>query len=132
LDRLFEIGVTEIFAHVVSRALGELDIEVQTVHLDSTSFSLAGDYQRQSSSEEAITITHSYSRDRRPELKQAVVGLICEHRGGIPVWLNALDGNGSDSASFPQMVEAYIEQFKTTEEEEEGEGLPTVVADSAL
>lgn len=134
LDRLFEVGLTEIFAHLASRALSELDIEVETVHLDSTSFSLAGDYQRQSSSEEeekAIKITHGYSRDRRPDLKQAVMGLICEHRGGIPVWLSALDGNGSDSASFPQMLEAYIEKFKTTEEEEE-EGLPTVVADSAL
>jgi transposase len=135
LDRLFEIGVTEIFAHVVSRALDELGIEVETVHLDSTSFSLAGDYQTQASSDEekAIMITHGYSRDRRPDLKQAVVGLICEHRDGIPVWLSALDGNDSDSASFPQMLEAYIEQFEATEEEEEeGEGLPTVVADSAL
>jgi transposase len=46
LDRLFEVGVTEIFAHVVSRALHALDIPVETVHLDSTSFSLEGDYRQ--------------------------------------------------------------------------------------
>ncbi len=129
LDRLFEVGVTEIFARVVSRALGELDIRVETVHLDSTSFSLEGDYETRSSSsdEKAIKITHGYSRDRRPDLKQAVLGMICAHRGGLPVWLSALDGNSSDSGSFPGMVEAYVAQLEATEEE-----LPTVVADSAL
>jgi transposase len=130
LDRLFEVGVTEIFAHDVSRALRELDIRVETVHLDSTSFSLEGDYhetQSSSSDGKAITITHGYSRDHRPDLKQAVLGMICEHQGGIPVWLSALDGNSSDSGGFPRMVEAYIAQFETGAEE-----LPTVVADSAL
>lgn len=128
LDRLFEVGVTEIFAHVISRALGELEIRVEAVHLDSTSFSLAGDYERCSfSDEKAIKITHGYSRDRRPDLKQAVLGMICAHRGAIPVWLSALDGNSSDSESFPAMVEAYVARLEAAEEE-----LPTVVADSAL
>jgi transposase len=53
--------------------------------------------------------------------------MICAHRGAISVWLSALDGNSSDSASFPGMVEAYVAQF-----EAQGEELPTVVADSAL
>lgn len=119
LDRLFEVGPTEIFAHVVSRALRELDIQVETVHLDSTSFSLAGDYHetQSSSDEKAIKITHGYSRDRRPDLKQAVLGMICAHRGAIPVWLSALDGNSSDSGSFPGMVEAYVAQFEAQGEE---------------
>jgi transposase len=127
LDRLFEVGVTEIFAHVAPRALGELDIRVETVHLDSTSFSLEGDYHQSSSDEKAIKITHGYSRDRRPDLKQAVLGMICAHRGAIPVWLSALDGNSSDAGNFPGMVEAYVAQF-----EAQGEELPTIVADSAL
>src|SRR5215218_4061384 len=128
LDRLFEVGVTEIFAHVVSRALGELEIRVEAAHLDSTSFSLAGDYEARSSSDEkAITITHGYSRDRRPDLKQAVLVMICAHASAIPVWLSALDANSSDSASFPGMVEAYVARFEAAKEEP-----PTVVADSAL
>ena len=128
LDRLFEVGVTEIFAHVVSRALGELEIRVEAAHLDSTSFSLAGDYEARSSlDEKAITITHGYSRDRRPDLKQAVLGMICAHASAIPVWLSALDANSSDSASFPGMVEAYVARFEAAKEEP-----PTVVADSAL
>ena len=36
-----------------------------------------------------IQITHGYSRDQRPDLKQAV-DLLCSYRS---IWFKALDGN---------------------------------------
>lgn len=44
LDRLFEAGVTEVFAAVAAHALGVFGIEVKQAHLGSTSFSLHGEY----------------------------------------------------------------------------------------
>ena len=40
-------------------------------HLDTTSFSLTGDYVPDSD-EHAIAITHGHAKDHRPDLKQAV------------------------------------------------------------
>lgn len=42
-------------------------IDLRFNHLDTTSFSLSGEYVAESD-EQAITITHGYSRDHRPDL----------------------------------------------------------------
>jgi transposase len=44
-------------------------------HLDTTSFSLTGDYLPESD-QHAIAITYGYSKDHRPDLKQAVLELM--------------------------------------------------------
>jgi transposase len=75
---------------------------------------------------QAIQITHGYSRDHRPDLKQAMLCLICANASSLPVWLAALDGNQSDHKHFPQLVDAYIQQLKGDAE------TPLLVADSAL
>ena len=130
LDQLFKQGVTEVFATVSARALQVFGIETRYAHLDSTSFGLHGEYE----SDEAnslgepipIRITHGYSRDRRPDLKQAMVSLICANQASLPTWFRALDGNSSDSSSFIETIHAYLTQF-TAEDH-----LPVFVADAAL
>lgn len=107
LDDLYACGVTEIFAAVASHALSVYGIEHQFVHLDSSSLHLHGQYAVETSDEAMISITHGYSRDHRPDLKQVVVQLITSHKSNLPVWLEALSGNRSDKASFPESVKAY-------------------------
>ena len=85
LDTLYENGVTELFAIVASKALSTFDIAHRFVHLDSSTFSLHGDYDTETDDEHAIHITHGYSRDQRPDLKQVVVQLICSYRSQFPV-----------------------------------------------
>lgn len=133
LDRLFEKGITEAFAKVSAHALGVFGIQVRQAHLDSTSFSFQGEYavevQPDGVDEDdpiAITITHGYSRDRRPDLKQAVLSLICANQSNIPVWISALSGNQADSSSFPNTIQAYLDDFSEDEE------TPILVADAAL
>jgi len=134
LDRLFEQGVTEVFAKVSAHALGVFGIQVRQAHLDSTSISFQGEYAVERPTSEgvneddpiAISITHGYSRDRRPDLKQAVLSLISANQSSIPVWINALSGNQADSSSFPKTIQAYLDEF--SEEEE----TPIIVADAAL
>jgi transposase len=125
LDMLFEAGITEVFASVASRALSIFGVEHEFVHLDNSSFSLEGNYATPSEDPRAVRITHGYSRDHRPDLKQVVVSLICSYQSCIPVWLQALDGNRVDKESFPKIIQAYICQMQASE-------LPYFIADSAL
>lgn len=125
LDALYDAGVTEVFVHVASHALQVYGVQRAFVHLDSTSFSLQGAYAPDGGDPRAIRITHGYSKDHRPDLKQAVVSLICTYRSAIPVWLEVLSGNSADKTTFPQTIQAYVAQLRAGE-------LPYFIADSAL
>lgn len=141
LDQLFKQGVTEVFAAVSAKALQTFGIETRFAHLDSTSISVHGAYERAETdaadSDEAdvlspdnepvaVHITHGYSRDQRPDLKQAMLSLICANQASLPVWLRVLDGNAADSTSFAETVQAYLSQFAAED------ALPVLVADAAL
>ncbi|POZ50403.1 hypothetical protein AADEFJLK_02422 [Methylovulum psychrotolerans] len=76
--------------------------------------------------EGVIRITKGYSRDHRPDLNQAVLQLVCERQAGIPILMQALDGNNSDKASFREMAQAHTGQMRS------GFGVEILVADSAL
>jgi len=135
LDMLYKADITQVFFCVASHALNVFEIEHGSdspavggptfVHLDNTTFSLEGDYAIPSEDPRAVRITHGYSRDHRPDLKQVVVSLICSYQSSIPVWLQALDGNRADKESFPRIIEAYVSQMQASE-------LPYFIADSAL
>ena len=125
LDSLYEAGVTEVFAQVASQALRVYQIEHQFVHLDSTSFALHGQYDRDATDPACITVTQGYSKDQRPDLKQVVVSLITSQRWAIPVWLEVLSGNQADRKSFVPTLQAYTTSLQESE-------VPYFVADSAL
>jgi len=125
LDMLYASGVTEVFACIASHSLDVFGIEHQFVHLDNTSFSLEGKYATQSEDPKAVRITHGYSRDHRPDLKQVVVSLICSYQSSIPIWFQALDGNRVDKESFPRIIQNYISQMQSSD-------VPYFIADSAL
>ena len=133
LDVLFENDVTSIFGAVASHALSCFGIEHHFFHLDSTSFSFHGQYDvsvpPQKTTEEnepiPIQICKGYSKDHRPELKQAVLSLICSYKSNLPVWLEALDGNSSDKKSFPHTIEAFTQQVQDGK-------TPCFIVDSAL
>jgi transposase len=103
--------VTEVFASVASKALSVYGIEHRFVHLDSSSFHLHGEYDVDAPEEEMVSITHGYSRDHRPDLKQVVAQIITSHKSNLPVWLEVLSGNSSDKESFSESVTAYSEHL---------------------
>jgi len=79
-------------------------------HLDTTSFSLSGAYVPESDTQ-AIAITHGYSKDHRPDLKQAVLELMVSQDGGGPLASKSWDGNASDSQIFHDRAEALLATF---------------------
>jgi transposase len=60
------------------------------------------------SDEQAMTITHGYSKDHRPDLKQAVLELMVSQDGGVPFVSKSWDGNASDTQIFQERAEALI------------------------
>src|SRR5437762_2936894 len=147
LDLLFRDGVhagmfnrftrgrtrEEVYAYGCDLLLSELalaiciqeGIDQRFNHLDTTSFSLSGDYVPESD-EQAIAITHGYSKDHRPDLKQAVLELMVSQDGGVPLASKSWDGNAADTQIFQARAEALLLTFQ---------GSPTpryLIADSKL
>jgi transposase len=129
LDALYDYGVTELFYKVASQALATYGIEHRFVHLDTTSFSLHGKYEKDDddddSDTEVVSITKGFSKDGRQDLNQVVASLMCAYRSSIPIWIEVLSGNSNDKQSFRKTIKKFREQFH-------GKSLPCFVADSAL
>ncbi len=105
LDKLFETGLTDLFVRVAGKAAQRFGVCTRSVHLDSTSFHLHGEYDTgDGSAPEEIRITHGYSRDHRPDLKQFVVDLMSTKDGGIPLFLRIADGNEADQNVFSALL----------------------------
>ena len=113
LDKLFSLGVTELFSLIALRAMKSLDIEVKSVHLDSTSFHADGEYHSLlDQNESCIRITRGYSRDHRPDLNQAVLQLITSNQGNLPLFMRAASGNSSDKTDFAKIISEHLKSFQ--------------------
>ena len=109
LDDLYEAGLSETFLGISLKAVAKYDIKVETGHIDSTSFHVDGEYGREE--EGSIEITHGYSRDHRPDLKQFMMNLICVGDGDIPVMMEVASGNQADKARFSGLLQEFKEQW---------------------
>jgi transposase len=127
LDELYEVGVTVLFTKISQRVLEVLDYKPAQCHLDTTSMSVHGQYNSTAGGDEAVLhITQGFSKDHRPDLPQVTLQLICDHLSGIPLRMQALDGNSNDSESFREAVRLFAEQLHAED------GVRTLVADSKL
>jgi len=127
LDKLFELGVSELFTCIALQAMKKLGIKVKSLHLDSTSFHVDGEYESLlEQGESRIKLTHGYSRDHRPELKQAVLQMITSNQGNLPLFMQAASGNASDQTAFSKIVSEHIRCFQ------EAVNNRYIVGDSAL
>ena len=113
LDDASAYGCDLLFQELALAVCAQEGIDLRFNHLDTTSFSLTGDYVPDSD-EHAIRITHGYSKDHRPDLKQAVLELMVSQDGGGPFVSKSWDGNTSDTRVFQQRAEALLRAFKDT------------------
>ena len=95
LDHLFEVGTQKIFSALSVGALQRFPLSTQHVHFDTTSVNLYGDYLNAADDEAPFKIAHGYSKDKRPDLKQFVLSLLCVD-GNVPIVGKLEDGNASD------------------------------------
>src|SRR6266581_8646743 len=125
LDEVSAYGCDLLFSELAVAVCTQEGIDLRFNHLDTTSFALSGDYVPDSD-EHAITITHGYSKDHRPDLKQAVLELMVSQDGGVPLASKSWDGNAADTQIFQARAEALLLTFQ---------GSPTpryLIADSKL
>jgi transposase len=113
LDEAHAYGCDLLFQELALSVCTQEGIALRFNHLDTTSFSLTGKYVPDSD-EHAITITHGYSKDHRPDLKQAVLELMVSEDGGVPFVSKSWNGNTSDTQVFQQRAEALMRAFKDT------------------
>src|SRR5215470_2043007 len=110
LDEVNTYGSDLLFSEMALVVGRQEAIDQRFNHLDTTSFSLTGDYVPESD-QQAIAITHGYSKDHRPDLKQAVLELMVSQDGGVPLMSKTWDGNASDSQIFQDRAKALLSTF---------------------
>ena len=134
LDKLYLVGVSEIFTSIALEAAQQFEIKTDTSHLDSSSFHLHGKYEQELpsvsfSDKEAnsnqsdnsatkiptspipIKITYGYSQGPSPDLKQFILDLICSGDGDVPLFLRVADGNESDNSVFASICQEFKKQL---------------------
>jgi transposase len=112
LDEAYAYGCNLLFEELALAVCTHEGIDLRFNHLDTTSFCLPGEYIPDSD-EHAICLTHGYSKDHRPDLKQAVVELMVSPDGGLPLVSKSWDGNTSDPRVFQERAEALLSAFKS-------------------
>ena len=129
MDWLYAHDLTKLFAGIASRARQVFGISAQQIHVDTTSFSVSGEYTGAQEEEDTtvIAITYGYSRDHRAYLKQWMLALAATHDGDVPVYMQPLNGNSSDKVSLLATITAIETQLQ-----EAGEEPDVFVADNGV
>lgn len=112
LEKLSDYGLTSLFVEIALKAAEREDLNLDRLHLDGTSFSVEGRYPPQPADQDdeqpqPIHITHGYSRDRRPDLKQFLAQIMVSSDGGVPTFFRVSDGNESEAKVFAQLIHDY-------------------------
>jgi transposase len=100
-----EINASDLNEHSLGKAADEIALEQGLLgiknHLDTTSFTLHGSYKSDEPSH-CVEVTHGFSKDHRPDLKQVMTSLVMNGPANIPLWMELQNGNSSDKTSFHQ------------------------------
>lgn len=113
LDEAHAYGCNLLFEALALAVCTHEGIDLRFYHLDTTSFCLTGEYIPDSD-EHAMCMTHGYSQDHRPDLKQAVLALLVAQDGGLPLVSKSWDGNTADTRVFQERAAALLSAFKST------------------
>jgi transposase len=99
LDEVYAYGCDLLFSELALAVCAQEGIDLRFNHLDTTSFALTGDSVPEADAQ-AMTLTHGYSKDHRPDWKQAVLELMVSQDGGVPFVSKSWDGKTSDTPIF--------------------------------
>jgi transposase len=126
LDTIYKAGCTSVYANLAPQICQKLGLKPKFGHMDSTDFHVDGVYNSRMPLEanaevaegeaaelKAIRLTKGYSRDHRPDLNQVVLNMIVENQAGIPLHMQAFDGNMSDKTAFNQTIRDHVAQLQS-------------------
>jgi transposase len=114
LDEVAQYGSSKLFGEVAFETAIEHKLLGTTNHLDTTSFTVYGEYDRLDPSmpdSKIVEITYGHSKEHRPDLKQVVLSLVVNGASAMPIFMEPLSGNNSDKTSFHETIKK-INEFK--------------------
>jgi transposase len=113
LDRLADVGTNKVLGAVIMGVMKSFDLDMSHVHHDTTSHALYGDYAFYDEDRPAdpFVITHGFSKDHRPDLKQLVHSLLCVDHG-IPIYSKLHDGNASDKNINRNILSEMVKRMR--------------------
>jgi len=92
LDKIYDTGTQMVFSQLAQNAVSVFDVDPRRLHFDTTSISVFGEYDFE---DPPLNITYGYSKDKRPDMKQFIISMLCVDRN-IPILGTTEDGNASD------------------------------------
>ena len=110
-DAIAKYGASQLYAEVVFEIALEQGLLGIKNHLDTASFTLHGSYNNDEPSH-CVEVTHGFSKDHRPDLKQVMMSLVMNGPANIPLWMEPQNGNSSDKTSFHQTIERIQKSVK--------------------
>jgi len=104
LDDIWEIGPDRLITAIAVQLIEAFSIETDYFHFDTTSLTCYGAFEIEDDLQTLAgdmppKVTYGHSKDRRPDLKQILYGMMVSSDGGVPVFGQILDGNQSDNIS---------------------------------
>ena len=98
MDSIYSACTWKVFSQVAFRAASEFvgELDMRHVHFDTTSISVWGD--KYSAGEDGLQVTYGHSKDKRPDLKQFMLRMLCVHRnipllGGVKTATHQMSGS---------------------------------------
>lgn len=105
LDAIHNYGTTQLFADLAFDIGLEQNLLGKTVHVDTTTLTVYGDYEQEAITETTPKPAYGYSKNNRSDLKQMVLNLAITGKNSFPVWFQAHSGNASDSKILHEAVQ---------------------------
>ena len=109
LDGIYEYGASKLFLDLVTQMFTVYKDGVQRCHVDTTNFSVHGEYGNESG-DGCIKITKGHPKDQRWDLKRFTLSMVVNQHG-IPIFARAHDGNESDKEVLIQTILSLQESF---------------------
>ncbi|WP_319578363.1 IS1634 family transposase [uncultured Methanospirillum sp.] len=113
LDTIHAYGETELFNQIILPSLENEEFSIHLVNADTTNFSVYGEYDGESQSQE-ISITHGHPKDGRWDLKRFSLGM-ATNQYGIPLMLQTFSGNESDKKALLEIINKVRMNLNTGE-----------------
>lgn len=114
LDDIHAYGCELLFSEIAQRVCKQAGVDCTFTSLDTTSFSVTGEYA-EDTDENTIKMMHGYSKDHRPDLKQAILELVVSQDGGFPLMMHCFSGNASDNKIFKARCAQLVKCFKNSD-----------------
>ena len=127
LTKLAKAHPNRVYLALALSAIKVHNVKTRTVHADTTSIFVAGEYDQADEDSHLLDITYGYSKDHRPDLKQFLYGLITTSEE-IPIFGELRDGNMNDKTWNKDV----LEMLQTMLPCDNDNGQSIYVADSAL